>query len=245
MFLLGPLIGALGDRYERSQVLLVSLAIVAAASIVLGALAFVDAITFWQIALGTLVSGSFSAADMTLRRIICAEIAGVGRLGQAMALDSMNNHATRMLGPALGGLLLQTLGLFGVYLLGALLYLVGIVLILRTRYRAKGSASDSAILSSLREGWRYLRARRVIVGVLMVTFVANFWGFAYITMVPVIGEQVLRLSAFAIGAILSVQGFGALLGALIIGISPARPCSCSACSASASPPGTRSRCCST
>jgi len=55
------------------------------------------------------------------------------------------------------------------------------------------------------------------VGVLMVTLVANFWGFAYITMVPVIGEEVLGLSAFPIGVILSVQGFGALVGALVIG----------------------------
>ena len=80
------------------------------------------------------------------------------------------------------------------YLLGALLYLVGIVLILRIRYRPPGFGSDrGAILSTLREGWRYVRARRLIVGVLMVTAVANFWGFAYITMVPVIGEQVLGL----------------------------------------------------
>jgi MFS family permease len=218
MFLCGSLIGALGDRYERSHVLLIGLAIVAATSIALAALAFTGQITLWQIALGTIVGGGFLAADMTLRRIMSAEIAGIGRLGQAMALDSVNNHATRMLGPALGGLLLQTLGLWGVYLLGALLYLVGIVLILRTRYRAKGSGSEGgAILSALRAGWRYVRARRLIVGVLMVTFVANFWGFAYITMVPVIGEQVLGLSAFPIGVILSVQGFGALVGALVIG----------------------------
>jgi MFS family permease len=218
MFLCGSLIGALGDRYERSHVLLIGLAIVAATSIALAALAFTEQITLWQIALGTIVGGGFLAADMTLRRIMSAEIAGIGRLGQAMALDSVNNHATRMLGPALGGLLLQTLGLWGVYLLGALLYLVGIVLILRIRYRAKGSGSEGgAILSALRAGWRYVRARRLIVGVLMVTFVANFWGFAYITMVPVIGEQVLGLSAFPIGVILSVQGFGALVGALVIG----------------------------
>lgn len=217
MFLCGPLIGALGDRYARSRVLLLGLAIVAVTSLALAALAFTGQITLWQIALGTIVSGGFLAADMTLRRIMSAEIAGIDRLGQAMALDSVNNHATRMLGPALGGLLLQTLGLFGVYLLGALLYLLGIVLILRTRYRVKGAGSDSAILATLRAGWRYVQARRVIVGVLAVTFVANFWGFAYITMVPVIGEQVLRLSAFPIGAILSVQGFGALVGALVIG----------------------------
>jgi predicted MFS family arabinose efflux permease len=190
---------------------------VAATSIALAGLAFAGRIMLWQIALGTLVGGAFMAGDMTLRRIMSAEIAGVERLGQAMALDSMNNHATRMLGPALGGLLLQTLGLYGVYLLGALLYLLGIVLILRTRYRAKAAGSEGAILSALRAGWRYVRARRLIVGVLVVTFVANFWGFAYITMVPVIGEQVLGLSAFPIGVILSVQGFGALVGALVIG----------------------------
>jgi MFS family permease len=218
MFVCGPLIGAIGDRYERSQLLLIGLAIAAAASLVLGALAFTDRITLWQIALGTIVSGGFSAADMTLRRIMSAEIAGTLRLGQAMALDSMNNHATRMLGPALGGLLLQTLGLYGVYLLGGLLYLVGIVLILRIGYRPQGFGSDrGAILRTLREGWRYVRARRLIVGVLMVTTVANFWGFAYITMVPVIGERVLGLAAFPIGAILSVQGLGALVGALVIG----------------------------
>jgi MFS family permease len=217
MFLCGSLIGALGDRYERSRVLLIGLAIVAATSIALSALAFTGQITLWQIALGTIVSGGFLAADMTLRRIMSAEIAGTGRLGQAMALESVNNHATRMLGPALGGLLLQTLGLFGVYLLGALLYLLGIVLIVRTRYGVQGPRSESAILSALRAGWRYVRARRLIVGVLMVTAVANFWGFPYIAMVPVIGEQVLGLSAFPIGVILSVQGFGALLGALVIG----------------------------
>ena len=217
MFLCGPLIGALGDRYERSHVLLIGLAIAAVTSIALGALAFSGQITLWQIALGTIVSGAFLAGDMTLRRIMSAEIAGTDRLGQAMALDSVNNHATRMLGPALGGLLLQTLGLFGVYLVGALLYLLGIVLILRIRYRARGPRSESAILGTLRAGWRYVRARRLIVGVLMVTLVANFWGFAYITMVPVIGEEVLGLSAFPIGVILSVQGFGALVGALVIG----------------------------
>ena len=46
-----------------------------------------------------------------------------------------------------------------------------------------------------------MRARRLIVGVLMVTAVAKFWGFAYVAMVPVIGEQVLGLAAFPIGAI--------------------------------------------
>jgi MFS family permease len=216
MFVCGSLIGALGDRYERKHVLLIGLAIVGATSMLLGALAFADQITLWQIALGAVVSGGLVAADMALRRIMSAEIAGAERLGSAMALEAINNNATRMLGPALGGLLLELLGLYGVYLVGALLYLVGIVLLLRVRHRPERSEGDRQdVLSSLRGGWRYVRARRVIFGVLAVTLVANFWGFAYITMVPVIGERVLGLPAFPIGVLLSIQGFGAVLGALL------------------------------
>ncbi len=92
------------------------------------------------------------------------------------------------------------------------------VLLLRVDYRStrfEGQARD--IVGALREGWRFVRARRVIVGTLMVTVVVNFWGFAYITMVPVIGERVLGLSAFPIGVLMSIEGFGALMGALLIG----------------------------
>ena len=90
MFLCGSLIGAIGDRYERSHVLLIGLAIVSVTSIVLSTLAFTEQIMLWQIALGTIVSGGFMAADMTLRRIVSAEIAGIDRLSQAMALDAVN-----------------------------------------------------------------------------------------------------------------------------------------------------------
>jgi predicted MFS family arabinose efflux permease len=47
--------------------------------------------------------------------------------------------------------------------------------------------------------------------------IVNLWGFAYITMVPVIGERVLQLSPMLIGVLMSTEGFGALLGALMVG----------------------------
>jgi predicted MFS family arabinose efflux permease len=135
-----------------------------------------------------------------------------------MALESATNNATRMLGPAVGGFLLETLGLEGVYLLGTVLYLVSTVLVLRLAYRSTGLAGKARnILSTLREGWQFVRSRRVIIGALMVTVVVNFWGFAYITMVPVIGERVLGLSAFPIGVLMSIEGLGALVGALLVG----------------------------
>jgi predicted MFS family arabinose efflux permease len=68
----------------------------------------------------------------------------------------------------------------------------------------------------LSEGWRFTRAHRTIVGALAVTVIVNLWGFAYITMVPVIGERTLGLSPVLIGLLLSTEGLGALLGALLV-----------------------------
>jgi len=215
MFLCGFLIGALGDRYERRGLLLWGLLLVALTSALLAALALSELITLWQIAIGTFLSGLFVATDMALRRIVTAEIAGAERLGKAMALDAVSNNATRMLGPVLGGLLLEILGLPGIYLAAALIYVGGVVLVLRTRHRSRGTEGAAPrLLASLSEGWRYVRAQRVIAGTLAVTLVANFWGMAYVAMVPVIGEQVLALSAFENGVLMSMMGVGALVGAL-------------------------------
>jgi MFS family permease len=218
MFLCGLPLGAIADRYERQALLLLGLVVLLLTSVVLGALALAGRITLWQIALGAFLNGVFFASDYPVRRIMSGEIAGVDRLGRAMALESATSNATRMLGPAVGGLLLETLGLAGVYLLGAALYLISVILVLRLAYRStrpEGQARD--ILGTLGEGWRFVRSRRLIVGTLMVTVVVNFWGFAYITMVPVIGERVLGLSAFPIGVLMSIEGLGALLGALLVG----------------------------
>ena len=218
MLVFGFVVGALGDRYERKPLLLISLAIMAASSLILAALALADQITLWQIAIGAFLNGVFFAVDFAVRRIISAEIAGGDRLGQAMALESVSNNATRMLGPLLGGVLLTGLGLEGAYLLGALLYLVSIVLTLRLLYQAEASAGRGhAILTELREGWRYARARRLIMGALAVTLVFAFWGFPYIAMVPVIGERVLGLPASSIGVLMSMEGLGALVGSLLVG----------------------------
>jgi MFS family permease len=218
MFLCGLPLGAIADRYERQTLLLLGLVVLLLTSILLAGLALTGRITLWQIAIGAFLSGILFAGDYPIRRIMSGEIAGVDRLGQAMALESATSNATRMLGPALGGLLLETLGLAGVYLLGAVLYLASVGLMLRLRYRgARFEGQARSILGTLREGWQFVRARRVIIGTLMVTVVVNFWGFAYITMVPVIGERVLGLSAFPIGVLMSIEGLGALLGALLVG----------------------------
>ena len=80
-----------------------------------------------------------------------------------------------MLGPALGGVLMQVTGLYGVYALGALLYLASAALVLPVAYRSAGAAGAASLLAMLRDGWRFARSERLIVGTLAVTLIVNLW----------------------------------------------------------------------
>jgi MFS family permease len=217
MLLFGVPAGALADRYDRKHLLVITLLVLAGTVAALALVAFLDRITLWQIAIGTFLSGIFWSSDFPVRRIMVGEIAGTSRLSRAMALEAATSNATRMVGPALGGVLIATLGLSGVYALGAVLYLVCVVLVLPIDYRGGGPASAGAsLLTMLSEGWRFARGQRLIVGTLAVTVIVNLWGFAYITMVPVIGERALGLSPVLIGVLMSIEGLGAVIGALLI-----------------------------
>ncbi|MGH6896765.1 MAG: MFS transporter [Geminicoccaceae bacterium] len=217
MFLFGIPAGALADRYHRKHLLIGGLLVLAGAAAILALVAFLGHIALWHIALGTFLNGMFWASEFPVRRIMLGEIAGTMRLSRAMALESATSNATRMVGPALGGVLIATIGLYGVYALGAVLYLACVVVVLPITYRAGGSGTPGAsLLTMLGEGWRFARAQRLIVGALAVTVIVNFWGFAYITMVPVIGERALGLSPVLIGVMMSTEGLGALIGALLV-----------------------------
>jgi MFS family permease len=216
MFLFGIPAGALADRYDRKRLLLIGLVVLAVAAAALALVAVQGRITLWHIAAGTFLNGMFWASEFPVRRIMLGEIAGVERLSRAMALESATSNATRMIGPALGGVLIQTIGLWGVYALGAILYLACAALVLPVAYRSASAARSASLLAMLRDGWRFARSQRLIVGALAVTVIVNLWGFAYITMVPVIGERALGLSPVLIGVLMSTEGLGAVIGALLV-----------------------------
>ena len=217
MFLFGIPAGALADRYDRKRLLLIGLLALAAAAAALALIAVQGRLALWHIAAGTFLNGMFWASEFPVRRIMLGEIAGVERLSRAMALESATSNATRMIGPALGGVLIQTIGLWSVYALGAILYLACAALILPVAYRSAGAAgSSTSLLAMLQDGWRFAKAKRLIVGTLAVTVIVNLWGFAYITMVPVIGERALGLSPVLIGVLMSTEGLGAVIGALLV-----------------------------
>lgn len=215
--LFGAIAGAVSERVSRRTLLLVGLVVMSAVAAVLGALVWTQQLRLWHIGVGAVLSGMFWVLDFPVRRTVLGDIAGPMRLGAAMSLDTVTNNGTRMLGPMLGGLLLEVLGLAGVYWLGAGLYLMATILMLRLRVPAHGlGGAVVGVAKSIADGLRHLRSQRVLAGVLVVTVIFNLWGFPFVAMIPVIGKDELGLSPLPVGLLMSAEGAGALLGALLL-----------------------------
>jgi MFS family permease len=223
MLVLGLPAGAVADRYDRKWVFTGGLVILTLVASTLLLLALGGRLALWQVALGAAINGTFWAGEFPIRRTMMGEIVGRERVAPAMALDSLTSNATRAIGPLAGGALYQMVGLEGAFALGILCYAGAALLVAPIAYRAE-TRLRSGVISGVVEGLGFVRRSRLVTAIMVVTVVFNVLGFAYIALVPVVGEETLRLSAFLIGVLMAIEGVGSLLGALVVGAiaTPAR-----------------------
>ena len=221
MLLFSAFTGAIADGFDRRLMLLGALGLLAITSILLAGLAVTERIELWHVALGTFISGIYGTLEFPVRRallgIIAGDKAGSAGAGVALTLDSGTNHCMRLVGPVLGGLVLTGFGLPGIYIVGVILYSLGFLLVLKAKYRAPHYVTAvPRILGQIVEGLRYIRTNPKIKGTLFITIAMNVFGFPYVAMVPVIGDQILDQGAVATGILVSAEAAGALAGALLI-----------------------------
>lgn len=217
--LLGAVSGALCERFDRRKVQLWGTLCMLLVSLLQGWLAYQGLIQLWHLLLGAFLNGVFWTTDMPARRTLLGEIAGPTLLGAAMSLDSVTSNGTRMLGPLLGGLLLEAIGLDGTFFLGVGLYAVGLLALFWLPWRdTGGSGGGPGLWRSILEGMQHIRGNRTLVGTLLITIIFNLWGFPFTAMVPVIGRDVLGLQPFSVGLLASAEGAGALCSAFLIAL---------------------------
>jgi len=218
LFVFGIPMGVLADRFDRRTLLMLGLGIMALSSAILATLAYFDQLLLWHLGVSAFLNGTFWAAEFPIRRTMLGEIAGQARLGPAMALESSTSNATRMLGPGLGGLMLETTGLTGVFISSLSIYVLCVFLIWPLVYKSGNLSRSTGVINTVLEGWQAVRSSRMILASLAITMIVNLWGFAYISMIPVIGELQLGLSTFLIGVLASTEGLGAFIGSIMIGL---------------------------
>lgn len=212
----GPIIGGIADRVNRKFLLAGTISSIFVVATVMALLAYSGELAFEHIAVASLLSGLFWATDMPLRRRLLGDVAGE-HLSAAMSLDSATNSATRMFGPLMGGVMLQLVGITGVYVLSGVVYATALLLILAVQLpEFVKRAVSPPLIRDLVAGVRFALGNWELRRVLAVTMVFNIFGFPFTAMIPILGREQLGLQPFLVGFLSSLEGFGAFVGAMVV-----------------------------
>jgi MFS family permease len=217
MFLLGAFSGVVTEALNRKQVLLVGQIVTSLASASVALLAWFEVARPWHVALAATVAGIVWSTEMATRRRMVGESVDGPLVSRALALDTMSNSFTRLLGPICAGAIYQGLGLAGTFAVSACVYALAAFLAAGLSYRQE---TRRLVLGNvpreLAEGLRFVRRDVVIGGVLLVTIVMNLLGFPYAALVAPIGRQVFGVSATLVGVLAASESFGAFLGGAVL-----------------------------
>lgn len=215
--LFGLAFGAFAARISRRTGLLVSQGALGVTTLALLLISSMGAIEVWHLAAASFVNGAVWAGDMPMRRSLMGDIAGPTRMAHAMSLDAVAVNGCRLAGPGLGGLLLAHGGLPAVFLCAALLYaLVLAALAGLTDRPAPNKPAKATLRTLLIGGFQAARASPRLLATLWLTMLFNLFAWPVLSMVPVIGQSRLQLSAQGVGLLASMDGVGSLIGALVL-----------------------------
>jgi len=223
MFLLGAFSGVVTEAVNRKQVLLYGQIVTCAASASIALLAYAGVCRPWHITVAALVAGVVWSTEMATRRRMVGECVEGRLISRALALDTMSNSFTRLLGPVFAGIIYQRLGLAGAFGFSACVYAAAAVLALGLDYQ---QTTRRLVLVNvpreLAEAVRFVRGDLVIGGVLAVTIVMNLLGFPYAALLAPIGRLVFRVSPTLVGVLAASEAFGAFLGGALLTTSEPR-----------------------
>jgi MFS family permease len=215
--LLGAFAGAISEALNRKHILLFGLIASASLSAALATLAAADMLALWHVALGNLLSGAIWSTEMSTRRRMVGESAGPSRILQAIALDSTLSAATRMVGPLLGGVAFELLGMRGAYAMTAVVQVACAALVLSLAHVQEARPLALArIPTDILEGLAFARLKPIILLVFGVTVVTNAFGFAYSGLIAPLGRGEFGVSPTLVGLLAAGEPIGALLGGVLL-----------------------------
>jgi len=236
--LISPFGGILADRFSKRLLLQIGQTFSLFLSLVVGLLVLFESLVFFHLVIASVVQGMVMSLVMPARVAILPEVVGLGRLSNAVPLNSAGMNLMQMIGPAIAGIGIDIVGAEFVYLLIALLYAFSVgmlfkitilseeeIMVSNPHSFSKSSplqVVDNAVTKKksawqdLLEGVRYLFRDKLIFTVLMFSFFSTFLGMPIRNLLPGYVSDVFGDSGTTLGILQMGMGIGALMGALVL-----------------------------
>lgn len=217
MFFLGAFAGVATEAVNRKHVLVIGQIVAGCASASVALAAWAGHATPLQVGIAAIISGVVWSTEMATRRRMVGESVPPRLVARALALDTMSNSFTRLVGPIVAGLIYQHIGIGGCYTFSTCFYALAALLGSGlTHYQSTRRLVLGKVPSELAEGFRYARADVIISGVLVVTFAMNLMAYPYAALVALIGKLIFHVKPTLVGVLAAAEPFGGFIGGAIL-----------------------------
>jgi MFS family permease len=217
-FLFASFAGVLVDRWDRRRTLIVTQFLAMLQSLCLAFLAFTGAIAIWQIVALSIFQGLINAFDMPARQAFVVDLVENREdLGNAIALNSSMFSGARLIGPAVAGFAIASVGASVCFLIDGLSYIAVIAGFLSMKVARKVPIPSAHNLwQRLLEGFRYAFGFAPIRALLLLMALVSFMGMPYTVLAPIFATEILRGGAQTLGFLMAASGFGALTAGIYL-----------------------------
>ncbi|MBA3553247.1 MAG: MFS transporter [Gemmatimonadales bacterium] len=217
IFLLSPLGGMVADRWERRRVLLVTQSCMMVLALALAMLTLTGRIEVWHVLAFAALLGTANGFDIPARQSFIVELVERRDLLNAIALNSSMFNGARVVGPAVAGIIVATVGEGWCFFANAVSYVAVLASLLALRLpRESRERPPASPLAEIAEGWRFVANTAPIRAILLLLGVVSLTGMPYAVLMPVMAEDVLHAGARGLGILMGAAGTGALIGALAL-----------------------------
>ncbi len=217
VLLLGPYGGVVADRVDKRRLMVVLQMAMGVQALVLGVLTITGAVRLWEIGALALLLGLNNAFENPARQSFMLEMVGPESLRNAVSLNSVLVNVARIIGPAVAGVLIATVGEGPCFLFNAASF-AAVVTSLSTLDRSAISPSPPSGREpgQLREGLRYVKDTPELGVPLLMMALAGALAYEFQVTLPVMASQGLHVGATGFGFMTSAMGVGAVMGGLLV-----------------------------
>jgi MFS family permease len=216
IFLFSLVGGVLADRFERRHMLIFSQCVQMSAALLLTFLVGFHLVRVWHFLSCSFVVGFAQAFGGPAYSALIPTLVKKEDMPNAIALNSIQFNAAVMIGPALGGWALHSLGDTWCFALNALSFLAPVVSLLMLTVRFLPEKTTETILGSMKQGIRFVRTQGAMEGLIVLAFLMTALGVPMRTFLPVFAEKIFHQGSGTFALFLSVSGMGSIAGALIV-----------------------------
>ncbi len=207
--------GAIADRFSKRRIIFLTQASMMLLAFLLAALCATGAVRLWHVIGLAFLLGAAQAVDTPARQAFVIELVGREDLANAIALNSGTFHGARVIGPAVAGILVASIGVSGAFFLnGVSFFAVLGALFLMDASQIQRSHPDHKSGKDLWGGVRYITANRAPGAIVLLVTLSAFLAVPYYVLVPIFAKEVLGGGAGMYGGLMSAAGVGAVLGSL-------------------------------